>query len=225
MIRAIVAALAVLSLAACGDNNSKTPEPMEKAAKEAAPPAAEPMEKTAEAPAESAPAEPAATPEPMEETAEAPAASAPETAPTTTPSEAEPMEKAAEATPAAEPEPKAERTPSPAGAKVFFISPKDGDTIKGPIPVKFGVEGMEIVPAGTDQPNSGHYHLLIDTKLEDYDAPIPADDQHKHYGGGQTETAIGLAPGKHTLQILLGDKNHVPHDPPVESDVITITVE
>lgn len=189
MKRAMVAALAVLSLAACGDNGSK----MSEAKKETTPP---------------------------------PAASAPEKEATTPPA-SEPMKEAAkEAAPAAaEPEQKVERTPSPPGAKVFFISPKDGDTIHGPVPVKFGVEGMAIVPAGTDQPNSGHNHLLIDTKLADYNAPIPADAQHKHYGGGQTETAIGLPPGKHTLQILLGDKNHIPHDPPVESKVITITVE
>jgi hypothetical protein len=117
------------------------------------------------------------------------------------------------------------RTPSPPGAKVFIIEPKDGATVKSPITVKFGVEGMKVVPAGTDEPNSGHHHLLIDTKLEDYNAPIPADAQHIHYGKAQTEGTIELSPGKHTLQDVFADKNHIPHEPPVQSDVITITVE
>jgi hypothetical protein len=117
------------------------------------------------------------------------------------------------------------RTPSPPGAKVFLIEPKDGATVKNPITVKFGVEGMKVVPAGTDEPDSGHHHLLIDTKLEDYNAPIPADANHIHYGKAQTEAEITLSPGKHTLQDVFADKNHIPHDPPVQSDVITITVE
>ena len=91
--------------------------------------------------------------------------------------------------------------------------------------VKFGVEGMKLVPAGTDEPDSGHHHLLIDTKIEDYNAPIPADAQHIHYGKAQTEGTIELSPGKHTLQDVFADKNHIPHEPPVQSDVITITVE
>jgi len=118
-----------------------------------------------------------------------------------------------------------ERTPSLPGAKVFFIMPKDGATVRSPIPLQFGVEGMDVAPAGQDDVHSGHHHLLIDGKLQDYNAPIPSDANHKHYGGAQTETAIGLEPGKHTLQLILGDHNHIPHDPPVESDVITITVE
>jgi hypothetical protein len=117
------------------------------------------------------------------------------------------------------------RTPSPPGAKVFIIEPKDGATVKNPITVKFGVEGMKVVPAGTDEPDSGHHHLLIDTKVEDYNAPIPADAQHIHYGKAQTEGTIELSPGKHTLQDVFADKNHIPHEPPVQSDVITITVE
>ena len=117
------------------------------------------------------------------------------------------------------------RTPSPPGAKVFIIEPKDGATVKNPITVKFGVEGMNVVPAGTGEPNSGHHHLLIDANLEDYNAPIPADAQHLHYGKAQTEATIELSPGKHTLQDVFADKNHIPHEPPVQSDVITITVE
>ncbi len=144
-----------------------------------------------------------------------------------------------EATPAAEssqapaavaekaaPAPEAsERTPSPAGAKVMILEPADGATVKSPVTVKFGVEGMEVVPAGTDKPNSGHHHLFIDSKLEDPSAPIPSDATHKHYGKGQTEAQVELTPGKHTLQDVFGDKNHIPHDPPVVSDMVTITVE
>jgi hypothetical protein len=116
------------------------------------------------------------------------------------------------------------RTPSPSGAKVFIVEPKDGATVKSPVTVKFGVEGMKVVPAGTDEPDSGHHHLLIDTKVDDSTA-IPTDAQHIHYGKGQTEGTIELSPGKHTLQDVFADKNHIPHEPPVQSDVITITVE
>ena len=83
----------------------------------------------------------------------------------------------------------------------------------------------KLVPAGTDEPDSGHHHLLIDTKVEDYNAPVSADAQHIHYGKAQTEGTIELSPGKHTLQDVFADKNHIPHEPPVQSDVITITVE
>lgn len=117
------------------------------------------------------------------------------------------------------------RTPSPASAKVFFIEPADGATVTNPVTVKFGIEGMEVAPAGTDKPNTGHHHVLIDTVLEDFESPIPADDTHKHFGKGQTETQLELTPGEHSLQLLLGDQNHIPHDPVVESESITITVE
>jgi hypothetical protein len=116
------------------------------------------------------------------------------------------------------------RTPSPPGAKVFLIEPKDGATVKNPITVKFGVEGMKVVPAGTDEPDSGHHHPLIDAKVADSTA-LPADAQHTHYGEGQTEGTTELSPGKHTLQDIFADKSHVPFDPPVQSDVVTITVE
>jgi Domain of unknown function (DUF4399) len=117
------------------------------------------------------------------------------------------------------------RTPSPPGAKVFIIEPKDGATVSSPVTIKFGVEGMEIAPAGTDKPNTGHHHLLIDTTVTDFSEAIPKDENHIHYGKGQTEASVELKPGKHTLQLLLGDKNHIPHDPPVKSDVVTITVQ
>lgn len=118
-----------------------------------------------------------------------------------------------------------ERSPSLPGAKVWIIEPKDGATVKNPITVKFGAEDIHVVAAGITEPNSGHHHLLIDTKIEDYNAPIPADAQHVHYGKAQTEGTIELPPGKHTLQDVFADKNHIPHEPPVQSDVITITVE
>jgi hypothetical protein len=118
-----------------------------------------------------------------------------------------------------------ERTPAPAGAKVMILEPADGATVKSPVTVKFGVEGMEVAPAGTDKPNTGHHHLFIDSKLEDPGVPVPADANHIHYGKGQTEAQVELTPGKHTLQDVFADKSHIPHNPPVVSDVVTITVE
>lgn len=115
-------------------------------------------------------------------------------------------------------------TESTGKARVYIIEPNDGATVKSPVKVTFGIEGMTIAPAGSDTPNSGHHHLLIDTSLEDYASAIPADENHVHFGKGQTETSVELTPGKHTLQLILGDKNHVPHNPAVESDVISITV-
>lgn len=122
-------------------------------------------------------------------------------------------------------EPAIERTPAPPGAELYFISPQDGDVVKSPVTVRFGLEGMGVAPAGVNQPNTGHHHLIIDAPLPPLDRPVPADERHLHFGGGQTQTTVELAPGEHTLQLLLGDKNHVPHDPPVVSERITITVE
>lgn len=114
---------------------------------------------------------------------------------------------------------------SPPGATVFFITPADGATVTSPVDVKFGISGMAIVPAGEAADNSGHHHILVDTSLSDTSQPIPKDAQHIHFGSGQTETVLELAPGTHTLQLVLGDANHVPHVPPVMSNTITITVE
>ncbi len=117
-------------------------------------------------------------------------------------------------------------TPSPSGAEVYIISPRNGDVVTSPVTVRFGLKGMGVAPAGTDAANTGHHHLLIDVDtLPPLDKPIPADEKHKHFGAGQTEVVVTLAPGKHTLQLLLGDKHHVPHDPPVISEKITITVK
>ncbi len=117
------------------------------------------------------------------------------------------------------------RSESPPGARVFFITPADGATVANPIRIEFGIGGMDVVPAGTQQPNSGHHHLLINTGPPDLGLPIPADDQHIHFGDGSTATEITLQPGTHRLQMLLGDHLHIPHDPPVLSAPITITVE
>jgi hypothetical protein len=117
------------------------------------------------------------------------------------------------------------RQPAPATAKVYFIEPKDGAEITGPVTVKFGLSGMGVAPAGVEKKDTGHHHLLIDQKLGDAMAAIPADDKHKHFGAGQTETTVTLTPGKHTLQLFLGDHQHIPHNPAVASDVITITVK
>lgn len=117
------------------------------------------------------------------------------------------------------------RTKAPEGARVYLISPQDGAIVSSPVTVRFGLSGMGVAPAGVPVPNTGHHHLIIDAPLPPENAPIPADEKHVHFGGGQTETTIELAKGKHTLQILLGDMNHVPHDPPLVSEQITITVE
>lgn len=108
--------------------------------------------------------------------------------------------------------------------RVFIVSPEDGAEVSSPVTVTFGIEGFDVAPAGTYQPGTGHHHLLIDTGLPALDQPIPADENHVHFGKGQTETTVELAAGEHTLQLLLGDGNHVPHQPPLVSDIITITV-
>lgn len=124
-------------------------------------------------------------------------------------------------------------TPSNPGATVYFGNLTDGATVSGPVKVVFGLSGMGIAPAGIEKEGTGHHHLLLNRApfLEGEDGAdeaiynIPADENHIHYGGGQTETTLELGPGTHTLQLVLGDLNHVPHNPPVVSDVITITVK
>jgi hypothetical protein len=121
----------------------------------------------------------------------------------------------------------AAQTPSPAGAAVYFINLKDGDTVTSPFKVQFGLTGMGVAPAGSQTPNTGHHHLLIDTQLtpEQMKQPIPVDAQHRHFGGGQTEVALTLPAGQHTLQLVLADGAHVPHEPPVVSPLIKVTVK
>ncbi len=125
------------------------------------------------------------------------------------------------------------QTASTDGAMVYFVLPTDGATVSSPVTVVFGLSGMGVAPAGTEKDGTGHHHLLIDRPplgegefgAEEFELAISSDDNHKHFGGGQTETTLDLAPGQHTLQLVLGDAGHVPHDPAVTSGVITITVE
>lgn len=117
-------------------------------------------------------------------------------------------------------------SPAPDGAAVYFITPQDGDVVGPTFTVRFGLRGMGVAPAGVDQPHTGHHHLLIDLDEEvALNLPLPATDQVRHFGGGQTEAEVTLPPGSHTLQLMLGNYLHVPHDPPVRSETITVTVE
>lgn len=109
--------------------------------------------------------------------------------------------------------------------KVYFIAPADGAKVSNPVKVVFGLSGMGVAPAGVTQEKTGHHHVLINTELANPKAPIPKDDKHIHFGGGQTEASITLPPGKHTLQLVLGDFAHVPHSPPVQSEKIAIEVK
>lgn len=121
-------------------------------------------------------------------------------------------------------EPSIPRSPRPENARVYFITPKQGEKLKSPVVVRFGLEQMGVAPAGVAQANTGHHHLIVDAELPPLGLPVPKSDHYLHFGGGQTEIRLELAPGKHTLQLLLGDQNHVPHDPPVYSERITIDV-
>ncbi|WP_257388565.1 DUF4399 domain-containing protein [Tahibacter caeni] len=118
------------------------------------------------------------------------------------------------------------RTAAPAGAELYFIAPADGATVGKEFTVRFGLKGMGVAPAGVTTDKTGHHHLLIDvTELPPMNQPLPNDAQHKHFGGGQTEATLTLPPGKHTLQLILGDALHIPFDPPVMSPKITVTVK
>lgn len=118
-------------------------------------------------------------------------------------------------------------TPAPEGAGVYFINVKDGDTLSNPVTIQFGLKGMGVAPAGTEKEHTGHHHLIINEALEgeELNEPIPADDQHIHFGGGQTQKTLELPAGTHTLQLVLGDWSHIPHNPPVMSEKITVTVK
>ena len=141
----------------------------------------------------------------------------------------EPQEEAAPdaAAPAPTPAPEVAlppRKPSPDGARVWFVSPGDGAALTSPFVVEFGLEGMDLLPAGEIGENTGHHHLLVNTPLPRMDLPIITDDAHMHFGLAQTSVELSLAPGTHTLQLLLGDDLHIPHEPPVMSEVITVEV-
>ena len=115
---------------------------------------------------------------------------------------------------------------APKDAQVYFIQPVDGQAISSPFSVRFGLKGMGVAPAGVKKQNTGHHHLFIDLEhLPDLSKPLPASDYVKHFGGGQTEVILDLPKGEHRLQLLLGDHHHVPHQPPVMSEMITIMVE
>ena len=115
-------------------------------------------------------------------------------------------------------------TPSPENAEAYIIWPPDGAVIGGgKLWVRMGLRNMGVCPKGVERPNVGHHHLLVDTELNT-EGQIPSDRNHLHFGAGETEARVELPPGKHTLQMLLGDHDHRPHDPPVFSQKITITV-
>lgn len=118
-----------------------------------------------------------------------------------------------------------ERSPSPEGARVYFIAPIDGEKLASPFVVRFGLTRMGVAPAGTQKEATGHHHLIVDADLPPSDLPVPATDNYRHFGMGQTEVELSLPPGQHTLQLILGDHMHIPHDPPIVSDRITVIVE
>lgn len=144
-------------------------------------------------------------------------------------------EPAAPAAPAAAPPPAAApapppaaltRKPAPAGAMAYIIEPADGARVTSPVRVVFGLKGIGVAPAGVDRNDAGHHHLLVDAAMPSNLAlPLPNDEQHRHFGGGQTEVELTLTPGRHTLQMVLGDHLHIPHDPPIASSVVTIEVQ
>ncbi|MFN3537929.1 MAG: DUF4399 domain-containing protein [Brevundimonas sp.] len=127
----------------------------------------------------------------------------------------------------------AQETPSPEGARLYFVGLEDGAKVASPLTVVFGLSGMGVAPAEVERANTGHHHLLINRPpfgegefgAEEFTLAIPADDNHRHFGGGQTQVTVELPPGDHSLQLVLGDHGHVPHVPAVVSERITITVE
>jgi hypothetical protein len=109
--------------------------------------------------------------------------------------------------------------------RVYIVSPTDGETVTSPLTVVFGLENFGVAPAGTQRDGTGHHHLLVNSALPPLDRPIPADDNHLHFGGGQTQAVLELPPGQHTLQLLMGDHYHIPHAQPLYSEIVTVTVE
>lgn len=119
-------------------------------------------------------------------------------------------------------------SPWPSTARVYFIEPANGAVVTGKVTVKFGLSGLGVAPAGVEKPNTGHHHLLVDTDAPTsakLDQPLPVDAHVRHFGGGQTETVLDLPPGRHTLQLMVGDANHIPHNPPLTSQKIEIEVK
>eukprot|EP01037_Dinobryon_pediforme_P024689 gene24689-26566_t len=155
-------------------------------------------------------------------------ATQPPAAPVATPQPAPAHVHSAEPTPAATPAPvvaqRPDRTPAPADARVYFVSPRDGAIIRPHSVIRFGLHNMGVAPAGIEKANTGHHHLLIDTDMPPTDMPLPNDFNHLHFGKGQTEVAVNLTPGRHTLQLVFADDRHIPHSPPIVSERITVTV-
>jgi hypothetical protein len=127
----------------------------------------------------------------------------------------------------------AQGTPRPADADLYFVNLDDGDTVSAPVTIRFGLEGMGVAPAGVEVENTGHHHLMLDRPPlgegqygeDEFELPLPSNENHRHFGGGQTQVTLDLEPGQHSLQLVLADHGHVPHDPPLVSERITITVE
>jgi hypothetical protein len=118
------------------------------------------------------------------------------------------------------------RTEAPANAVAYIVSPSNGEVVTSPFKVQFGLSGMGVAPAGIEYPDTGHHHLVINRDIDTFDEPLPSGEPDVlHFGGGQTETVVTLEPGEYTLQIILGDQDHVPHDPPVMSEKVTVTVK
>ncbi len=117
-------------------------------------------------------------------------------------------------------------SPAPADARAYIISPTDGETVPETFTVQFGLSGMGVAPSGVEEENTGHHHLFVDvTNYPDFTSPLPTTDHILHFGGGQTETELTLTPGEHTLQLVLGNFAHIPHDAPVISKKITVYVQ
>lgn len=120
---------------------------------------------------------------------------------------------------------KPESKEAESAVNLYIITPGNGYKVTSPVTVRFGLKGMGVAPAGVDKPNTGHHHLLIDVdKLPDLSLPIPADEHHRHFGGGQTEVTLDLSPGKHKLQLVLANHSHIPHNPPIISKPVTVFV-
>jgi hypothetical protein len=116
------------------------------------------------------------------------------------------------------------RSSRPENVQLYFLTPNDQDSLTSPVVIRFGLKGMGVAPAGVDKAGTGHHHLIVDAELPPSGLPIPASDHYRHFGMGQTEVTLDLEPGEHTLQLLLGDHLHIPHDPPLVSERISITV-
>jgi hypothetical protein len=158
---------------------------------------------------------------PAQGAATAPAPTSPAAAPSTPPTAA-PTDHMHETTATQGP---TTRTPSRPGALLYIGWPQDGTVIHATrFKIWFGLRNFGVAPAGVKYPNTGHHHLIIDAPLPPFDEPIPNDKNHLHFGLGQTEAFVELPPGTHTLQLLLGDADHVPHDPPIYSQKITVYV-